>query len=182
MAVLVALSPARSASDNEESATLEPRLEAHMTDVISTHEETLSRLNDHLHEQRYHLGTARHCMSAARHFLAYLRKRRIAIDDAQPETVEHYLKLVQRKYRRRHGHSPAYDGWRCIQTNGIHMLLRMVRGQWPPAAVAVTPFELSRRDLCDGYAKSMVEMRGLSAESRENQTSQERGDLMTHAR
>lgn len=136
-----------------------------MTNVISTHEEWLSRLKDHLHEQRYHFGTARHCLSAARHFLAYLRKRRIALDDAEPETVEHYLKLVQRKYRRRHGHSPAYDGWRCIQTNGIHMLLRMVRGQWPPAAVAVTPFELGRRDLCNGYAKSMVEMRGLSAET-----------------
>jgi hypothetical protein len=43
---------------------------------------------------------------------------------------------------------PDYKGWRCLHTNGIHMLLRLVQGQWPPASKAVTPVEISaKRDL-----------------------------------
>jgi site-specific recombinase XerD len=136
-----------------------------MKNPLSSHEMWLSRLKDHLHEERYHPGNARQCIAAARNFLAFLEKQRTAIADAQPETVERYLKQAQRRYRRRHGHSPDYEGWRCSHTNGIHMLLRMVHGQWPPAPSAVTRFELYLRKLCEDFATSLAEMRGLAAET-----------------
>jgi integrase/recombinase XerD len=104
-------------------------------------------------------------MAAARNFLAFLRKLRTAIVDVQPETVERYLQGAQWRYRRRHGHAPAYEGWRYSRTSGVHMLLRMVRGHWPPDAVAVTPFGLYKRKLCENFATSMTELRGLAPQT-----------------
>ena len=43
-------------------------------------------------------------------------------------------------------------GWRCLHTNGIHMLLRLVQGQWPPAPKAVTPVEISQSEMRGEYA------------------------------
>lgn len=136
-----------------------------MSDPLSSHEEWLSVLRRHLHEERYHPGNARQCMAAARNFLAFLHKQQTAIADAQPETVERYLQWAQRKYRRRHGHAPAYEGWRCSHISGVHILLRIVRGQWPPIPVAVTPFELYKRKLREEFATSMTDLRGLAPET-----------------
>lgn len=136
-----------------------------MSDPLSSHEEWLSALKGHLLEERYHAGNARQCMAAARNFLAFLHKEHTTIADAQPETVERYVQWVLRKYRRRHGHAPAYEGWRCSRTSGVHILLRMVRGQWPPAPVPGTPFELYKRTLCEEFATSMIDLRGLAPET-----------------
>ena len=136
-----------------------------MSDPLSSHEEWLAALKGHLLEERYHAGNARQCMAAARNFLAFLHKEHTTIADAQPETVERYVQWVLRKYRRRHGHAPAYEGWRCSHTSGVHILLRMVRGRWPPAPAAVTPFELYKRKLCEEFATSMIDLRGLAPET-----------------
>jgi integrase/recombinase XerD len=136
-----------------------------MSDLLSSHEEWLAALKGHLLEERYHAGNARQCMAAARNFLAFLHKEHTTIADAQPETVERYVQWVLRKYRRRHGHAPAYEGWRCSRTSGVHILLRMVRGQWPPAPVPGTPFELYKRTLCEEFATSMIDLRGLAPET-----------------
>jgi len=136
-----------------------------MKKPLPSHETWLARLTDHLQEERYHPGTARRSIAVARSFLAFLERLRIAIADAQPETVERYLKLAERRYRQRHGHSPEYAGWRCSHTNGIHMLLRMVHSQWPPAPRPVNPFELYRRKQCDDFAASLVELRGFAPET-----------------
>lgn len=136
-----------------------------MSDPLSSHEEWLSALKGHLLEERYHAGNARQCMAAARNFLAFLHKEHTTIADAQPETVERYVQWVLRKYRRQHGHAPAYEGWRCSRTSGVHILLRMVRGQWPPAPVPGTPFELYKRTLCEEFATSMIDLRGLAPET-----------------
>jgi len=127
------------------------------------HEKWLSLLKDHLHEERYHPCNARRCLAVARSFLAFLQKRQITLTETRPEMVERYLKLADRKYRQRHGHSPGYKGWRCLHTNGIHMLLRTAHGQWPPAAV--TRFDPYIRKLCEEYTSSMIDLRGLAKET-----------------
>src|SRR5580698_7923619 len=66
-------------------------------------------------------------------------------------------------YRRRHGHLPDYKGWQCLHTNGIHMLLRLVQGQWPPAPKAVTPVEILQGEMRGEYAQWMAGHRGLAA-------------------
>jgi len=136
-----------------------------MRNSLSSHETWLSRLKDHLREERYHAGNARQCVAVARNFLVFLEMRRTAIADAQPETVERYLKLARQKYRQRHGHLPDYEGWRCSHTNGIHMLLRIAHGQWPPTRLAVTRAEVYRRRLCEEFGAWLTEMRGLAAET-----------------
>jgi integrase/recombinase XerD len=116
-------------------------------------------------EERYHPGSARRCIAVGRSFLAFLHKQNTTLTEARPEMVERYLELAKRKYRRRYGHAPGYKGWRCLHTNGIHMLLRMAHGQWPPEPAAVTSCELYKRKLCEEYAASMIDMRGLAAET-----------------
>jgi len=104
-------------------------------------------------------------MAAARKFLVFLRKRNIAISETQPETVDAYITVATREYRRRAGHLPAYKRWSSSQLHGVNMFLRMVHVKWPPARIAVTPAQLSAQGLCDEYATSLIEMRGLAMET-----------------
>jgi integrase/recombinase XerD len=136
-----------------------------MSDSPASHEKWLSLLKDHLEKERYSSKTARHWISEASKFLTFVAKQRLAIDAAQPKTVAHYLRLAKRTYRRHHGHSPDYEGWRCSHTSGIHMLLRLIHGQWPPVPLAVTPSEIFQRETCDAYALSLFELRGLAPET-----------------
>ena len=92
-----------------------------MSDRLFSHEMWLSRLRDHLAEERYAAGTSRQCLAVARHFLRCLDEQHADISEALPANVEWYLQRARRKYRRRHGHTPDCKGWRCLHSNGIHM-------------------------------------------------------------
>jgi hypothetical protein len=59
-----------------------------MSDPQFSHEMWLSKLKDHLKEERYAAGSARRCIAEARFFMAYLGKRRVEVSAAQPEDVE----------------------------------------------------------------------------------------------
>jgi DNA polymerase I len=65
-------------------------------------------------------------------------------------------------YRRRHGHPPDYKGCQCLHTNGIHMLLCLVQGQWPPAPKAVTFVEILQSQMRGEYAQWMAGQRCLA--------------------
>lgn len=136
-----------------------------MSDQYSGHETWLSRLRDHLDKERYCAGTARRCVAVARHFLVYLDQQHVEVGAAQPANVDRYLQQAMRTYRRRHGHLPGYEGWRCSHTSGIHMLLHLVQGQWPPVPAAVTPAEMFQREIGEQYAQWMIGLRGLAPET-----------------
>jgi len=131
-----------------------------MADQNSRHEIWLSKLKNHLEGERYATSTASRCMTAARHFLADLEARHADVDTAQPAHVEFYLRQALRRYRRRHGRAPGYKSWRRLQTEGIHMLLRLVQGRWPPVAAAIQPAEEFRREICGAYARWMAGLCG----------------------
>ena len=133
-----------------------------MSDRHSSHEAWLSKLSHHLAEDRYAARTSRQCITVARHFLHYLDKQHVNASDAQTASVEAYLQQARRRYRRRHGHPPDYEGWRCLHTNGIHMLLRLVQGQWPPVPRAVTPAEILQSEIRGEYTQWMAGQRGLA--------------------
>jgi integrase/recombinase XerD len=133
-----------------------------MLDQHFSHETWLSKLRDHLQKERYAVGTACRCIAVARHFLHCLDKQQVEVAAAQPVNVERYLQHARRKYRRCHGHSPDYKGWQCLHTNGIHILLRLVQGQWPPVLAMVSPTKIFQGDLCEEYARWMTGGRGLS--------------------
>jgi site-specific recombinase XerD len=94
-----------------------------------------------------------------------LDKQHVDVSTAQPASVEAYLQQARRMYRRRHGHPPDYKGWRYLQTNGIHMLLRLVQGQWPPASRAVRPAEIAQNEICSEYAQWMTTLRELAPQT-----------------
>src|SRR6266852_678443 len=91
-------------------ATLGGHLEVHMSDRLFSHEMWLSKLRDHLAEERYAAGTSRQCLAVARHFLRCLGKQHVDVNTAQPSNVEGYLQRARRMYGRRHGHPPDYKG------------------------------------------------------------------------
>ena len=136
-----------------------------MSDPLSSHEAWLSTLQDHLNKERYCSSTVGHRLATARDFLAFLDKQRIAITAVQPATVERYLDMAQRRYRRLQGHPPRYDGWRRTHTDGIHMLLRLVQGQWPPVPIPSTAFGLLRQEISEAYASWLTDLRGLAPET-----------------
>lgn len=135
-----------------------------MSDPCTSYEKWLSKLRDHLAEECYAARTSQRCVVVARHFLDFLAKQHIEVDAATPAHVEHYLQRAERGYRRRHGHSPDYRGWRPVQTSSVHMLLRLVHGQWPPLSVAVTPADVLREKICGEYARWMSDLPALRAE------------------
>ena len=69
-------------------ATLGGHLEVHMSDRLFSHEVWLSKLKDHLAEERYAAGTSRQCLAVARHFLRCLDKQHVDVSAAQPANVE----------------------------------------------------------------------------------------------
>src|SRR5918996_467738 len=101
--------------------------------------------------------------AAARDFLEDLRKRSTPIDGAQPCRVAGYLRLKHRHYvRRHHREPPNISDWRNSHRPGIHMLLRLVHGAWPPAPQPASARERFQTALLDGYASWERERRGLA--------------------
>jgi len=102
-------------------------------------------------------------VSDVRCFLRYLKEHRKTLASVLPEDVSNYLKARLALYRRRNGRTPQnITSWRHGQTGSIHRLLRMARGQWPPAGAAASELELWRRKLLSAYTVWMVDLRGLS--------------------
>jgi site-specific recombinase XerD len=133
-----------------------------MSDIYFNHETWISKLKDHLEQERYASKTISRCIAVAGRFLASLEKQHVKVDTTRPANVEQYLQEARRRYRRRHGHSPAYKGWRCVQTSSIRMLLRLAQGQWPPISVAATPAQRLQQAIYGEYAQWMIGLRGLS--------------------
>lgn len=136
-----------------------------MSNPLSSHQAWLSTLEDHLNKERYSSNTVGHRLTTVRDFLAFLDKQRIAVSAVQPATVERYLNIAHGRYRRQHGHPPQYKGWRRTYTDGVHMLLRLVQGQWPPVPIPTTAVGLFRREISRAYASWLTDLRGLAPET-----------------
>ena len=132
-------------------ATLMSHQEVHMSYQTGSNE-YLSKLKRHLEAERYAPDTVYRCMSVARGFLADLCEQHVDIAAVRPAYVDDYLKRRLRKYQQRHGRLPGYKSWRCLQNDGIRMLLRVVQVQWPPASAPCTDAEVLRREICESYA------------------------------
>ena len=124
----------------------------------------LARLRQHLQEERYSRDPARNYPHAARRFLHNLERRRQALESASPADVEHYLDGLKRRRDRRA--LPA--SWRRTHRAAIHMLLRLVHGKWPPEIAPTTADEIDMHAVIGDYDAWMVELRGLSASTREH--------------
>lgn len=138
-------------------------------------EHWLSRLGEHLKQERYSRKVLQRWTEVARRFVIFLCKRHIAVEAAEPPNVSSYLQNELRLFRRRNRRAPgSIKGWRNSHTGGIHMLLRLVQGQWPPVSVPSTSFEAFHRQVCEEYAEWMRDVRGLAPESRSDRSAEAR--------
>src|SRR2546422_5700246 len=86
----------------------------------SLNESWLSRLEEHLNRGRYSPYTARRRTAVASRFLAYLNKRKVAIEAVEPSHVDRYLLNELRLYRQRHQCPPeSINRWRYSHTSGL---------------------------------------------------------------
>lgn len=125
---------------------------------------SLTRLKAHLEKERYGAAVARRYVAVAHRFLLYLQRRSIDVQAAQPQTLCSYVRNQLQVYRRHHGRDPAdMRGWRWSETSGIHMLLRLVQGGWPPKSAPVNEWEDFHQQVCHEYGQWLSDVRGLSA-------------------
>lgn len=141
----------------------------------SPNEYWLSDLEEHLRRERYSPQAGRRCIAVAGRFLTYLNKRHMAVEATEPADVGLYLQNELRLFRQHHRRAPgSLVGWRGSHTRGIHMLLRLVQGQWPPAPVPSTPREVFHQQLCVEYASWMCDLRGLALQTRSERCAEAR--------
>jgi integrase/recombinase XerD len=78
--------------------------------------------------------------------------------------VARYLRHAIALFRKRHGR-PAGPRWHSIPRSGIHALLRLAQGQWPPAPRVTCVADAVRFTICDEYKSWLREARGLARPS-----------------
>jgi site-specific recombinase XerD len=134
-----------------------------MSSQGSQHSALLGQLVEHLTAASYSTVAISRQSAVAGYFLHYLEQRHLAIESVQPKDVEMYLRCELRRFVRRHGRAPrSIKHWRGSHTSGVHQLLRMVNGQWPPPPAASTPFGAFSQNLCLEFAQWLAEQRGLA--------------------
>ncbi len=129
----------------------------------------IERLEHHLKIEEYSSSATGQRIASARHFLSYLQEHHVGVDAVEPAHVQEYLEHKLRIYRKRHGGKPTdMSGWRWDHTRGIHLLLRVVKGKWPPTSEATGPQEQARWEMCDTYAQWLADARGLASKTIHN--------------
>ncbi|MEP6610169.1 MAG: site-specific integrase, partial [Burkholderiaceae bacterium] len=124
----------------------------------------LTRLRAHLREERYSHWATWNYVTAARRFLRALERRGQALESVSAADVERYLDGLKRQRDRRALPAP----WRRQHQAAIHMLLRLVRGKWPPEIAPTTADEIAIHEVVRDYDAWIEELRGLSASTREH--------------
>lgn len=124
----------------------------------------IAQLREALTQRRYNpVAVHNYCRNASC-FLCYMAERKIAVEAATPGDVSNYLRIAVRRFRKRHGHSPA-PSWTSIPRSGIHALLRLVLKRWPPEPAVCDAGTLLCREVCDHYERWLSVERGLAIAS-----------------
>ena len=88
----------------------------------------------------------KNALAVARQFLRYLGKQGVDAGGAAAAHEKAFLIHRLNAYRKRHGHEPGdLSGWRWSQTSGMHMVMRLAQGQWPPVTSQRAPRKHSAR-------------------------------------
>jgi site-specific recombinase XerD len=115
-------------------------------------------------KQSYNPVVVTNYCAYAREFLVYLAEHEISVTAVTPSQVAQYLRHARRTFRKRRGRQPARD-WHSIPRSGIHAMLRLARGQWPPEPDVVGPEATLRHEICLKYETWLRDDRGLAAAS-----------------
>lgn len=132
--------------------------------MSNTGRELIAELNVVLTSQQYSPVVIGNYCAYARGFLDYLARWNIPVADVTEAQVSQYLRHAIRSFRKRHGRPPG-PSWHAIPRSGIHALLRLAQGQWPPAPKAACAEEALQLAIRDEYETWLHEERGLAVPS-----------------
>lgn len=131
--------------------------------MLKSNEELIAELKAVLVCQRYHSKAISNYCRCARRFLDFLEQREIQVEDVTQELVSTYISYASGMFRKHHGQSAPYQ--HPIPRAGIHTLLRLAQGQWPPPPKAACAAEAVRFAICGEYEIWLHEARGLAPAS-----------------
>lgn len=126
--------------------------------------ELIATLNSSLISQRYSPVVVRNYCTYASGFLDYLGQRGIPVADVIDVQVEQYLQHAIVMFQKQRGRRPSAR-WHEVPRSGIHALLRLAHGQWPPAIEPTCAADVARFVICDEYEIWLREERGLARSS-----------------
>jgi integrase/recombinase XerD len=126
--------------------------------------ELITELKAILTSQQYSPVVVGNYCAYARGLLDHLARRNILAADVTEAQVEQYLRDAVGLFRQRRGRRPG-PRWHQIPCAGIHALLRLVQGQWPPTPKATCAADALRFTICDEYEAWLREERGLARPS-----------------
>ena len=122
--------------------------------------ELIAELRGTLTRQRYSPVVVGNYCAYARGFLDHLARRNILVADVSEAQVAQYLRHATALFRKRRGRTPGLY-WHSIPRSGIHALLRLAQGQWPPVRKITCAADAVRFTICDEYETWLREERGL---------------------
>lgn len=132
--------------------------------MSNTDRELIAKLADVLTRQNYSPVVVGNYCAYARGFLEYLARREIPVAAVTAPQVAQYLRHSAGSFRKCHGRPPS-PHWHSIPRSGIHALLRLARGQWPPAPEVIGPDATLRHAICCEYGAWLRDERGLATAS-----------------
>jgi integrase/recombinase XerD len=132
--------------------------------MTDTGRELIAKLAEVLTHQKYNPVVVGNYCCYARAFLEHLTQRDMSVATVKPLQVERYLRHAIRSFRKCHGRSPG-PRWHSIPRAGIHALLRLAQGQWPPMLEVIGPDATLRRAICHDYETWLRDERGLATAS-----------------
>jgi integrase/recombinase XerD len=122
--------------------------------------ELIAELRVILTRQRYSPVVVGNYCAYARGFLDHLARRNILVADVTEAQVAQYLHHAVALFQKRRGRPPG-PYWHSIPRSGIHALLRLAQGQWPPVPRITCAADAVRFTICDEYETWLREERGL---------------------
>jgi len=126
--------------------------------------EVITELEAVLTSQEYSPVVIRNYCAYARGFLDHLAHRNILLTEVTEAQVEQYLREAVALFQYRHGRLPG-PRWHQIPCAGIHALLRLAQGQWPPAPKVTSAADAQRVRICEEYEAWLLDERGLARSS-----------------
>lgn len=132
--------------------------------MSNTNDQFIAELKKVLTNQTYSPVVIENYCTYAGWFLEYLARRDISIAEVTEAEVDKYLRHAMAIFRKRHDRLPGAR-WHAIPRSGIHALLRLSQGQWPPARKATCAAEVMSFAICDEYETWLREERGLAEPS-----------------
>jgi integrase/recombinase XerD len=127
--------------------------------LSADHDVWLTKMVDHLRGEGY-CREGNGYVGIARRFLIHIQKKGLTVHNAQPSDVAKYLRGMKR-LRRFPQRANLSERQRRYCRSALHMLLRLVRGKWPPAVPPRSEREIFQRKVIEGYDVWLLDLRGL---------------------